>query len=1047
MNILVVTELFKTGGLETQTFGFCKYLQKMGHQVSFVVGLNNRTKPLTEIVGQDRVLEVDLGLSLSGVEVLKIVNKIVDFACSHKIDLIHCHPFMSLLIGGFVAGELDKPFVASLHGPSSLSSIFGPIYRLLLENIILPNAGTVFCVSEEVKDKASRIQKNAEYFVLKNGVNLKTFSPVKFTKGGPWALVARLDSDKTPGIKQFLNSWNQVRRRLDLGEIHIFGDGTCKEELNEWVQQRFEKDYAWVTFKGHTDSLAQFLGTGYFGVIGMGRVVIEGCAMNLPTFLLGYDGIKGIVDWSNVDSLSSRNFSGRGLPTLEDNEIERQIKDIYNNPDKFVLRKWVKENANEDKIWDTYLRKVSALNKETNGWWPVLKEFLVELGNDEFLNSKAVPNLIDNLRILKRKEALDFTVTTLVSENIRLQHEMISVRTTEAMLRQALFEQKNKYDEIVNRLEFNLSSLNNQLDLLKSKNAEIMGSLQKKETELTEKENEFISSREIYEEQILSYKNKINDCEAKISQYECEISQYKSEISQNRSKIEDMEVREFYDNSSVISEVLSELEKIRHALVVVRNTKAYRLAHLLKLIRSEITFGNWNQKKKFIKYLIKRFFKNCYGDYSSKNSLLQIENNIQSLSNRLIQKNPSGITIPKLDFKKTDSETDFIYGKRKRKGIRTVAYLTNQVVDWFDLRPRFGGGERYCLSLSSLLRDLGFDVTIYQAGVKEFEADYYGFKVIGIPIKEHYSEFHYGVCNAFYKISLDYDRVIYNLPEYSSGKMRNDAIMICHGIWFDHNNYSEPISFRNPRWFQHLFKSFSNPAAIISVDTNSINVIRSFWPELASKMHFIPNFVDSNMFNSRSRTINAEKLTVLFPRRSQINRGSRILEAILSNVPHDCEFIWVGEGDAEDTSLIKELAKRDQRLKYYSATFEEMPAFYRKADICVIPTIACEGTSFSCIESLSSGCATIATNVGGLPDIIQSSVNGILVDPTPTALSGAINFLIENRVERERLQKAAVESAQNFDIARWRERWTNILGHLGWIEIDSDLSDKGYMWF
>ncbi len=163
-------------------------------------------------------------------------------------------------------------------------------------------------------------------------------------------------------------------------------------------------------------------------------------------------------------------------------------------------------------------------------------------------------------------------------------------------------------------------------------------------------------------------------------------------------------------------------------------------------------------------------------------------------------------------------------------------------MDWADGRPRFGGGERYLVTLSRLLEEYGYTIDVYQPAFYEGEAEYYGLHVRLMKIGEGYSEFNITNADDFYDISLNYDHVIYNLSEYSAMRMRKDSLMICHGIWFDHNNYSdEAIKFRQPEWMRFLYRAFSNPLKIVSVDTNSINVIRSFFPELAGKMTFIPN--------------------------------------------------------------------------------------------------------------------------------------------------------------------------------------------------------------
>lgn len=366
-------------------------------------------------------------------------------------------------------------------------------------------------------------------------------------------------------------------------------------------------------------------------------------------------------------------------------------------------------------------------------------------------------------------------------------------------------------------------------------------------------------------------------------------------------------------------------------------------------------------------------------------------------------------------------------------GLGRVALLTNRLLDWNTREPRFGGAERYALGLGRLLRRLGFEVSFYQAATgAAFEGDYFGFPVAALPRRGHLAEFEFGVGEAFHEATRGHEHVLYAMPNYGSGPMREDAVLVCHGIWFDHDLLPPPFTFRTPEWFEHLYRVFSRPRKVVSVDTNSINVLRALWPEVGPRLTYLPNAVDTRVFKPAAARAAAAP-TVLFPRRSDVIRGSRILGPILQGIPHRWRMRWVGDGDGEEPEVVRAVARRDPRLEVFSASFEQMPGLYQEAEICVIPSLASEGTSLACLEALASGCAVVATDVGGLPDLVQPGVNGLLVDPEPAAIAEAITFLIEHPEERHRLQKAGRETAHSFRLELWEQRWTSLLEDLGWL--------------
>jgi glycosyltransferase involved in cell wall biosynthesis len=311
------------------------------------------------------------------------------------------------------------------------------------------------------------------------------------------------------------------------------------------------------------------------------------------------------------------------------------------------------------------------------------------------------------------------------------------------------------------------------------------------------------------------------------------------------------------------------------------------------------------------------------------------------------------------------------------------------------------------------------------------DGDYFGFPVVALPRGEPASEFEVGVAEAFFERTADFDHVICNAPNYAAGPLREDAVVVCHGVWWDHDLWQH-LTFRTPEWYALLERVFARPARVVSVDVNSVNVVRALFPDAARRMTHVPNLVDTDQFRPPPAPRADPVPTVLFPRRADIIRGPQLVGPILDLVPDPCRVQWVGDGPLLDE--LHAVAARDPRLRVATAPFDEMPAIYQGADICVIPTIGSEGQSLACLEAIASGCAVVATRVGGLPELIDDGIDGLLCDPTAESIAAALSRLLRDPALVRRLGAAARARAERFALTEWRARWADLLVDLGWID-------------
>ena len=79
--------------------------------------------------------------------------------------------------------------------------------------------------------------------------------------------------------------------------------------------------------------------------------------------------------------------------------------------------------------------------------------------------------------------------------------------------------------------------------------------------------------------------------------------------------------------------------------------------------------------------------------------------------------------------------------------------------------------------------------------------------------------------------------------------------------------------------------------------------------------------------------------------------------------------------------------------------------YLKNFDIFVLPSLK-EGLPYVILEAGLAGLPVIASNVGGIPEIIENGKDGLLVPPAdPKELIKAIKKLIEDKTLRENLAK------------------------------------------
>jgi glycosyltransferase involved in cell wall biosynthesis len=164
-------------------------------------------------------------------------------------------------------------------------------------------------------------------------------------------------------------------------------------------------------------------------------------------------------------------------------------------------------------------------------------------------------------------------------------------------------------------------------------------------------------------------------------------------------------------------------------------------------------------------------------------------------------------------------------------------------------------------------------------------------------------------------------------------------------------------------------------------------------------------------------------------------KGHEILfKAFSECLGHDQNIRLIVVGDGPMRIALEQLAVAlnvNEKVLFLGNRFD-IPEILSFINIFVLPSLN-EGLSITLLEAMAAGKAIVATNVGGNPEVIDDSVNGILVPSnSPSQLAEKILELVKNTERRSKLgSKALLKVAKYFSQDKFvREIQSVYVSHL-----------------
>lgn len=374
--------------------------------------------------------------------------------------------------------------------------------------------------------------------------------------------------------------------------------------------------------------------------------------------------------------------------------------------------------------------------------------------------------------------------------------------------------------------------------------------------------------------------------------------------------------------------------------------------------------------------------------------------------------------------------------------------------------PLVGGAEVQCQQIAGELLKIGYHIQVVTKRWREefhkIETLKNGVKInrIGIPGFNRFSDYFCGLALFFFLIKNFHDYEILFVDSGLANIFASTAIITGKLL-----GKTIIAKFETPGELTFSGKKSLSPKKIV----HPLIKIRLYFVKLADyylaqtaemkkelvtfgikedKIKLFPNSVDEGIFcpptdPKQAKILKSkyklppEKLILFFCGRLVARKGLITLIKAWKQVvdsSNNAVLVVVGSGSNQPDSVEEQLYETVKKEKLEDRVIflgdkgrEDVADLLKTADIFVYPSIHPEGRAVSVLEAMSVELPVIASNIGGLNEIITNNINGFLVEKNnPGELAIAITKLLDSESLRIRLGNSGRKEVINkYSLKMW----------------------------
>ncbi len=264
------------------------------------------------------------------------------------------------------------------------------------------------------------------------------------------------------------------------------------------------------------------------------------------------------------------------------------------------------------------------------------------------------------------------------------------------------------------------------------------------------------------------------------------------------------------------------------------------------------------------------------------------------------------------------------------------------------------------------------------------------------------------------------------------GQHRRPVVMTFHGLTREEYRYARgPRSASQDQWAHQALihplehRAYRRAARVITVSHFMAGQLEAHFGAQPQGLRVISNGVYMDQWGwgrPQAQTGQTGRRWITFLGRIEENKGVRFLPEVLAQLPESLSLRIIGTGRLEHW-LQGELARRGlwERVQWVGPLpNEEVPVWLAHSLALVVPSLY-EPQGLVVLEAFTQGVPVIASDVGGLREMVRNGENGWLVPPRePQAMVQRLIELVERPQQADLLGQAGQQMVQQ------QYLWTDI---------------------